>query len=112
MANVPVYVTQIEKWWGGVIAFAAGHGITLPELSMNVDNATKVITDFLTNNGDNVVNTTIDITTSILGALVNFLLALVFSVYLLAQKETLMAQAKRLLLAAIPKSPPGAPCTS
>ena len=47
---------------------------------MNVDNATKVITDFLTNNGDNVVNTTIDITTSILGALVNFLLALVFSV--------------------------------
>lgn len=39
--------------------------LTLPELSMNVDNATKVITDFLTNNGDNVVNTTIDITTSI-----------------------------------------------
>lgn len=107
MANVPVYVTQIEKWWGGVIAFAAGHGITLPELSMNVDNATKVITDFLTNNGDNVVNTTIDITTSILGALVNFLLALVFSVYLLAQKETLMAQAKRLLLAAIPKKAAG-----
>ena len=96
VANVPVYVTQIEKWWGGVIAFAAGHGITLPELSMNVDNATKVITDFLTNNGDNVVNTTIDITTSILGALVNFLLALVFSVYLLAQKETLMAQAKQI----------------
>ena len=107
VANVPVYVTQIEKWWGGVIAFAAGHGITLPELSMNVDNATKVITDFLTNNGDNVVNTTIDITTSILGALVNFLLALVFSVYLLAQKETLMAQAKRLLLAAIPKKSAG-----
>ena len=107
VANVPVYVTQIEKWWGGVIAFAAGHGITLPELSMNVDNATKVITDFLTNNGDNVVNTTIDITTSILGALVNFLLALVFSVYLLAQKETLMAQAKRLLLATIPKKAAG-----
>ncbi len=103
VANVPVYVAQIETWWDGVIAFAAEHGITLPELSMNVDNATKVVTDFLTNNGDNVVNTTINITTSILGALVNFLLALVFSVYLLAQKETLMAQARRLLLAAIPK---------
>ena len=37
----------------------------------------------------------------------NFLLALVFSVYLLAQKETLMAQAKRLLLAAIPKKSAG-----
>ena len=103
VANVPNYVSQIEKWWNTVIAFAAEHGITLPELTMNVENATKAITDFLTNNGDNVVNTTINITTSILGALVNTLLALVFSVYMLAQKEKLMAQAKRLLLAAIPK---------
>ncbi len=103
IANVPNYVTQIQNWWSGVMAFAAEHGVTLPELSMNADNATKVVTDFLTNNGDNVVNTTLNITTSILGALVNFLLALVFSVYLLAQKEKLLAQSKRLLLAAIPK---------
>ncbi len=103
VANVPNYVTQIQDWWDEVIAFASQHGVTLPELSMNTENATKVITDFLTNNGDNVVNTTINITTSILGALVNFLLALVFSVYLLAQKEKLLAQSRRLLLAAIPK---------
>ena len=103
VANVPVYVDQLQSWWNGVIAFAAERGVTLPELSMNADNATKVLKDFLTNNGDNVVNTTLDITTSILGALVNFLLALVFSVYLLAQKEKLLAQSKRLLLAAIPK---------
>ena len=103
VANVPVYVDQLQNWWNGVIAFAAERGVTLPELSMNADNATKVVTDFLTNNGGNVVNTTLDITTSILGALVNFLLALVFSVYLLAQKEKLLAQSKRLLLAAIPQ---------
>lgn len=103
VANVPVYVDQLQSWWNGVIAFAAERGVTLPELSMNADNATKVVTDFLTNNGGNVVNTTLDITTSILGALVNFLLALVFSVYLLAQKEKLLAQSKRLLLAAIPQ---------
>ena len=103
VANVPGYVDQLQSWWNGVIAFAAERGVTLPELSMNADNATKVLKDFLTNNGDNVVNTTLDITTSILGALVNFLLALVFSVYLLAQKEKLLAQSKRLLLAAIPQ---------
>ena len=103
IANVPNYVTQIQRWWDGVMAFAAEHGVTLPELSMNADNATQVVTDFLTNNGNNVVNTTLNITTTILGALVNFLLALVFSVYLLAQKEKLIAQSKRLLLAAIPK---------
>ena len=103
VANVPTYITQIQGWWDSLTAFAADHGITLPELSMNVEDATKFITKLLTSNGDNVVNTTINITTSILGALVNVLLALVFSVYMLAQKEKLLAQSKRLLLAALPQ---------
>lgn len=103
VANVPTYITQIQGWWDSLAAFAADHGITLPELSMNVEDATKFITKLLTSNGDNVVNTTINITTSILGALVNVLLALVFSVYMLAQKEKLLAQSKRLLLAALPQ---------
>lgn len=103
VANVPTYITQIQGWWDSLAAFAADHGITLPELSMNVEDATKFITKLLTSNGDSVVNTTINITTSILGALVNVLLALVFSVYMLAQKEKLLAQSKRLLLAALPE---------
>ena len=103
VANVPGYITQIQGWWDSLAAFAADHGITLPELSMNVEDATKFITKLLTSNGDSVVNTTINITTSILGALVNVLLALVFSVYMLAQKEKLLAQSKRLLLAALPQ---------
>ena len=103
VANVPGYITQIQGWWDNLMAFAADHGITLPELSMNVEDATKFITKLLTSNGDSVVNTTINITTSILGALVNVLLALVFSVYMLAQKEKLLAQSKRLLLAALPQ---------
>ena len=103
VANVPTYITQIQGWWDNLTAFAADHGITLPELSMNVEDATKFITKLLTSNGDSVVNTTINITTSILGALVNVLLALVFSVYMRAQKEKLLAQSKRLLLAALPQ---------
>lgn len=50
-----------------------------------------------------MVNTTVNITASIVGALVNFLLALVFSLYLLAQKETLLAQSKRLLRRSLPQ---------
>ena len=103
VANVPTYITQIQGWWDSLAAFAADHGLTLPELSMNAEDATKFITKLLTSNGDSVVNTTINITTSILGALVNVLLALVFSVYMLAQKEKLVAQGKRLLLAALPE---------
>ena len=103
IANVPGYITQIQNWWGSLVDFAAGHGVTLPELSMNVEDATKFISKILSSDSSNVVNTTIDITTSILGALVNILLALVFSVYMLAQKETLISQSRRLLLAALPR---------
>ena len=103
IANVPGYITQIQNWWGCLVDFAAGHGVTLPELSMNVEDATKFISKILSSDSSNVVNTTIDITTSILGALVNILLALVFSVYMLAQKETLISQSRRLLLAALPR---------
>ena len=97
VANIPTYVTQIQAWWENLSAFGAEHGVTLPELSLDADSVKNTITGFLQEKGDSVVNTTMNITASIVGALVNFLLALVFSLYLLAQKETLLAQSKRLL---------------
>ena len=102
-ANIPTYVAQIQAWWGNLSAFASGHGVTLPELSLNAENVRSTITGFLQEKGDSVVNTTLNITTSIVGALVNFLLALVFSLYLLAQKETLLAQSRRLLRRILPQ---------
>lgn len=103
VGNISLYVRQIQKWWGSLSDFAAEHGVTLPELTLNATQVRDTVTGFLQEKGDSVVNTTLTITTSIVSAVVNFLLALVFSLYLLAQKETLMAQAKRLLRAAVPK---------
>ena len=103
VANTPTYVAQIQAWWASLSDFAAQHGVTLPELSLNAENVQDTITGFLQEKGDSVVNATLNITTSIVGALVNFLLALVFSLYLLAQKETLIAQSKRLLRRALPR---------
>lgn len=103
VANIPTYVTQIQAWWENLSAFGAKHGVTLPELSLDADSVKNTITGFLQEKGDSVVNTTMNITASIVGALVNFLLALVFSLYLLAQKETLLAQSKRLLWRSLPQ---------
>ena len=103
VANIPTYVAQIQAWWASLSDFAAQHGVTLPELSLNAENVRDTITGFLQERGDSVVNATLNITTSIVGALVNVLLALVFSLYLLAQKETLIAQSKRLLRRALPR---------
>ena len=103
VANIPTYVSQIQTWWSNLSSFAAEHGVTLPELSLSADQVKATITGFLSERGDSVVNTTLNITTSILSALVNVLLALVFSIYLLAQKETLLAQSRRLLLRILPR---------
>ena len=103
VANIPTYVAQVQTRWENLSTFAEEHGVTLPELALNADQVKDTITGFLQEKGDSVVNTTLNITTSIVSAVVNMLLALVFSVYLLAQKETLMAQSKRLLRAALPK---------
>lgn len=103
VANIPTYVAQIQAWWANLSEFASAHGVTLPELSLSADQVKDTITGFLQEQGDSVVNTTLNITTSIVGALVNFLLALVFSLYLLAQKETLLAQSRRLLCRILPQ---------
>ena len=103
VANIPTYVSQIQSWWENLSGFAAEHGVTLPELSLSADQEKETITGFLQEKGDSVVNTTLNITTSIVGALVNFLLALVFSLYLLAQQETLLAQSRRLLRRILPQ---------
>ena len=103
VANIPTYVSQIQSWWENLSGFAAEHGVTLPELSLSADQVKETITGFLQEKGDSVVNTTLNITTSIVGALVNFLLALVFSLYLLAQKLTLLAHSRRLLRRILPQ---------
>ena len=96
VANIPTYVAQIQAWWENLSAFGAEHGVTLPELSLDADSVKNTITGFLQEKGDSVVNTTVNITASIVGALVNFL-------YLLAQKETLLAQSRRLLRRSLPQ---------
>ena len=88
VANIPTYVNQIQVWWTNLSDFAAEHGVTLPELSLSADQVKDTITGFLQEKGDSVVN---------------FLLALVFSLYLLAQKETLLAQSRRLLRRILPQ---------
>ena len=103
VANIPTYVSQIQSWWENLSGFAAEHGVTLPELSLSADQVKETITGFLQEKGDSVVNTTLNITTSIVGALVNFLLALVFCLYLLAQRGTLLAQSRRLLRRILPQ---------
>lgn len=69
---------------------------------LSADQVKDTITGFLQEKGDSVVNTTLNITTSILSALVNFLLALVFSCTCWPRRRRL-AQSRRLLRRILPQ---------
>lgn len=72
--------------------------------NINIDwnKVVNIVTDSIKNGGSAVFNTTLGITSSIVGGVMNLVLSLVFSIYLLLQKEQLGAQLKNVMLAFLP----------
>ena len=93
VSMIPSYVTEVESWWGALSERLVKYGVDLPQFNYNPD---KLI-DFLKDGGTAVLNTTLSATTSIVTAVINFVLALAFSIYVLAQKETLKRQSKKVM---------------
>ena len=96
---LPSRLTHLEHWWNNLAGFLEAHSIQLPEVSLNSAELPNNITSFLSKYGEDFLNTTIGITSSIFSLVVNLVLALAFSLYLLAQKETLTGQAKKVVRA-------------
>ncbi|MBQ2848009.1 MAG: AI-2E family transporter [Clostridia bacterium] len=93
----PSYITKIEGWLATAVSFAENHGFTLPDFSFNYEKIMDVVGNAINSSG--IVDKTLDITGSIVTGIVNLVVALAFSFYLLAQKEKLAAAAKKTLFA-------------
>ncbi len=93
VSMVPTYVSEVEGWWETLSASLDKYGLELPKFDFNPDK----LVDFLKDGGTAVINTTLSATTSIVVAVINIVLALAFSIYVLAQKETLKRQSKKVL---------------
>lgn len=100
---------KIPAFWNNLIkelevAFAAN-----PELLRVLDNfesteidwgdVIKKVVDFLRNGMGSMLNSTFSVAGSIINSTVNFFIALIFSIYILVQKEKLGSQFERLLKA-------------
>lgn len=99
--SVPQYVAQVEIWAHKLIDFAESHGFTLPEMSFNSGKILDTLKNLINSSG--IVDKTIDFTGSIVTGVVNLIIAIAFSLYLLAQKERLSSQIKKFLRAFLPK---------
>lgn len=74
----------------------------LESMEINWDSIQENIVHFLKNGAGNVLNSTFNVAGSIISGVVNGAIALVFALYILAQKERLAGQGRRLLSAYLP----------
>lgn len=98
-AMLPQHLATLETWWKSLYTMLNQYGIVLPTFTLDLEGIYNTILNFFTNYGQTLMDKTIGVTTSIFSAAVNFVLALVFSLYVLIQKETLCRQAKKTVLA-------------
>ena len=85
----------MQGWWSSLAAFLDKYNVDLPEFDFKPD---KLI-DILKDGGTMLFNTTASVTASIVTAVMNFVIAFAFSIYVLAQKETLKRQSLKVLRA-------------
>lgn len=109
------YLMDLEDKYDHLRQMMQEYSITLPELKPAVDPETGLadsslmdkLQEFLKDKGQMVVDTTINVTASVVStvftSLFNLLMGIAFSIYVLAQKEKLNRHMQRLAYAAFPR---------
>lgn len=70
---------------------------TINKVSEYLDNFSKVITDYIKGNSKDVITVTTEVATSIVEIISKAIIAIVFAIYMIAQKETLRRQFNKLM---------------
>ena len=90
--GLPTYLQRIEEWWNET---ATSHPIfdrLQTSLTIDWDKLTDSIVSRISQGSIDVVNTTVNFTTSLFNGVVNVILAVTFALYILSRKEKLGAQ--------------------
>ena len=103
IGNIPMYVEEVGRWWGNIVQFAERYNIVLPEYAVDTEALVEKIASLINDRGSGIITVTWGATTSLLSGVVNVLLAFVFAMYLLAQKEAVCTHLKRLVTTVLPR---------
>lgn len=101
-AQLPNQLDQFFTWAQNWLASLEIPMDVFQNINIDWNKVVNIVTDSIKNGGSAVFNTTLGITSSIVGGVMNLVLSLVFSIYLLLQKEQLGAQLKNVMLAFLP----------
>ena len=70
---------------------------TILKVSDYLDNFSRVITDFIRDNSGDVITITTEVATSLVEIISKGIISIVFAIYMIAQKETLLRQLNKLM---------------
>ncbi len=104
--KIPKFLADVQIWLEELFASQPQLIALLEEFDpaeTNWDSIVDTVIDFLQNGLGSVVSSTVTVASTIIGGFVNLFVALVFSFYILSQKEKLGSQFRRILHAYFPQ---------
>lgn len=102
--GIPAFLAKVDTWIRGVTKSYPEVTQYLSTVEINWSNVTDLAVDFLKNGVTDIVSSTWGIATSVVGVLTNLCIGIIFSIYILAQKEKLGFQFRKLIYAYIPSA--------
>lgn len=106
---IKVIIKSLPEVYDSLESWANAHQASFPELenwldSIDINNIANQLSSLVKNDIREMLGTTVDAIYMFFNSVVNFILGIVFAMYILMSKENLKAQSKRLLDAYLPKN--------
>lgn len=103
--TITIFANNVESYIASLRDFLEKLNINdniIGELSAVLKNLGDTASEFIKNNSDQVIETTLGVATNVVTGFVNVTIGIVFAIYYLAQKEKIGRQLKKLLEAYVP----------
>lgn len=100
--NLESGIQHVTYWVNQLLSELDLENISIPDVTANLSKTLQKVFDTLAEAMGGMVSQVVAITSSIISVVVTLVLALVFSVYMLAGKDTLLAQCRSVLRTYIP----------
>ena len=99
LERIPFYMEELQTWWGMLSDFLVTHDFpfSLPELSLDSEGLSVAIGTLLDEYGHHLLELTLGVAKTAFFLVWNLVLSFAISLYVLAQKERLSAQIRKLL---------------
>lgn len=101
--TIQTFIPEAQKFLEEIFTDNKEIGVWLADLNLDVDKLTDQAVGFFQNGAGNILNSTMSAIGSIVSGVTTFVIAFVFSCYVLLQKEKLNVQVKKVVYAFFPE---------